>query len=433
MNKRFRWDTTYLYWGITAFAVIACGAAVYLIMDRWAAVSAVLMGVVRVFSPIIYGTMFAYILNRMMMFFENRRIYKAFHRLFRAKKPMKSDRLPRSLSVVLTIFCALLLIVGLFMLVIPQLIYSMEILVTSIPSYLNQIVGWVQNIRDINPIIEDAAVNYAATLVATVTDWIQNTVLSQAETVVTSVLSGAYSVIMTIANILIGLVLSIFLLFHKEAFLARTKKIIYAVLGVKFGNKFLSSTSFLDRSCGSFITARLIDALIVGVLCYIFMAITGMPYAMLISVIIGITNIIPFFGPFIGAIPSAFLILLVNPMQCLVFVIFIIVLQQIDGNVIYPRIQGTSLGLSGFWIIVSLLVFSGFFGFWGMLLGVPFFTVVYSFINSFASRRLAKRGLPVETEEYKEIHSFDCETKEPILKSDIPPVAEVKKKPKGRG
>ena len=452
MNKKFRWDVTYVYWGITAFCVIAGGAAVYLIMDRWPSVSTALVGILRVFSPIIYGLMFAYLLNKIMMFFENRVVAKTFHRIMRmahgnerirqgtgiiaktlrrairVPKPLKKQLLPRYVSVLLTVLSTLFLIGGLFTLVLPQLFFSLETLVTSVPSYLNTIINWVQGYSDLNPILEDAAVNYAAALIESATEWIQDTVLAQAETVVTSIVAGALNVVMTITNLLIGLVLSVFLLFHKEVFLAQAKKVIYGFLGPRRGNKLIAGVSFLDRSCGSFITARLIDALIIGVLCYIFMVIARMPYAMLIAVIVGVTNIIPFFGPFIGAIPSALLILLVNPTQCLIFVIFIIVLQQLDGNVIYPRIQGTTLGLSGFWIVVSLLVFNGFFGFWGMLLGVPVFTVIYASFRGLASRKLQNRGLPTETDRYKEIHCFDAETNEPVLKSSLPPVVSERKK-----
>jgi len=151
----------------------------------------------------------------------------------------------------------------------------------------------------------------------------------------------------------------------------------------------------------------------------LFMAVLGMPYAILISVLIGVTNIIPFFGPFIGGIPSAALIFLENPTQCLIFIIFIIVLQQIDGNIIYPKIQGNSLGLSGFWIVFSILIFGGIFGFWGMLFGVPVFALIYAAAKGMINTGLKSRELPTSTDEFENILLFDDETHEPIYKEPV--------------
>ena len=417
MKKRFRWDVTYLYWGITAFSVIFCGVVVYLLLDRWPSVRASLMDGLGILSPIIYGLMFAYLLNKIMTYLEKKLVSRIVRRVFKNRAENSRIRISRALSVTLTIVFTVLLISSLFTLVLPQIFSSLQSLVTAIPSYFNTVVIWLQNVLEDNSLLEDAAISYAASISSQLTNWIQNTVLSQVENIAVNIIDGAFSFITTIANLIIGFIISIYVMYHKEKFSAQSKKVVYGIFGTKKGNKIIISASFLDRSCGNFITARLIDALIIGTISYIFLAITRMPYPMLIAVLIGITNIIPFFGPFIGAIPSAILILLVNPTQCLIFVIFILILQQLDGNVIYPKIQGTTLGLSGFWIIFSLLVFSGFFGFWGMLLGVPIFTVIYAACRGAATRLLESRSLPTETDEYKNIFIFDEESNEPVYKT----------------
>jgi predicted PurR-regulated permease PerM len=180
--------------------------------------------------------------------------------------------------------------------------------------------------------------------------------------------------------------------------------------------KLLDYLDFVDRTFMGFITGKLLDSAIVGLICYIFCAIVGMPYALLVSVIVGVTNIIPFFGPFIGAVPSAFIILMVSPIKCLVFVIFVIVLQQVDGNIIGPKILGSTVGINGFWVMFSIILGAGLFGFWGMLLGVPVFVVIYAAINGHVERKLKRSDLPWETAEYEDIDYIDPITYKPVMK-----------------
>ena len=388
-------------------------------MDRWPSVKAALFDIIRVLSPVIYGLMFAYLLNKIMSFFESKLISKLINRLFRKRESVNKTRLTRGISVALTVIITLLIFRSLILLVMPQLLNSLQTLVLAMPGYINVVIDWLESTLDGNPLIEDAAVNYAGAITDQFTNWLQNTLLPQAETIVANVIGGAYSVFMTIARLVVGFVISIYVIYHKERFAAQSKKVVYGVFGAKKGNRIVTGAEFLDKSCGSFLTARLIDALIVGLLCYIFMIIAGMPYPMLIAVIVGVTNIVPFFGPFIGGIPSALIILMINPTQCLIFSIFIVILQQLDGNLIYPKIQGTTIGLSGFWIIVSLMVFSGFFGFWGMLLGVPIFTVIYATCRGAVENMLDNRGMPTETSEYRKISIFDAETNEPLYKTEV--------------
>jgi predicted PurR-regulated permease PerM len=169
----------------------------------------------------------------------------------------------------------------------------------------------------------------------------------------------------------------------------------------------------VDRTCGTFVVSKLIDSTIVGVVCYIFMALFSMPYAMLISVLVGVTNVIPFFGPFIGGVPSVVVLLLENPADSLIFAVFIIVIQQIDGNILYPKLQGSQTGVSGFWVLFSILLFGGMFGFMGFLLGAPVFIVIYAAVGGFIRSRLEARGLPSDTVEYMGISHIDADTGKP--------------------
>ena len=165
-----------------------------------------------------------------------------------------------------------------------------------------------------------------------------------------------------------------------------------------------------------FINGKLLDSAIVGLICYIVCAILNMPYALLVSVIVGVTNIIPFFGPFIGAVPSAIIILMVNPMKCLIFIVLIIVLQQVDGNIIGPKILGSSIGINGFWVMFSIILGAGLFGFWGMLLGVPVFVVIYTIINNLIVRKLKSNDLPFDVEEYNDLDHIDPISRQAVKK-----------------
>jgi len=202
-------------------------------------------------------------------------------------------------------------------------------------------------------------------------------------------------------------VIAIYMLLSKEKFLAQSKKVMVALFPEKRCNRILEVARRTNRIFSGFVLGKIIDSAIIGIICYIVMSIIRLPYPMLISVIVGVTNVIPFFGPLIGAIPSAFLILLIDPLQCVIFIAFIVILQQFDGNILGPRILGDSVGLSSFWILISITVFSGIFGFAGMVLGVPVFAVMYMLLSDLVSRKLKEKGQPLQTEIYSKIYSTD--------------------------
>ena len=197
--------------------------------------------------------------------------------------------------------------------------------------------------------------------------------------------------------------ISIYVLFSKETFAGQGKKITFALFNTKTANQIIKDTRFISDTFIGFISGKIIDSIIIGFICFAGTSILKMPYALLISVIVGVTNVIPFFGPYLGAIPSTILILMVNPVKCIYFILFILVLQQLDGNFIGPKILGQSTGLSGFWVIFSITIFGGIMGVPGMIIGVPFFAVLYAMIKRLTNRLLLKRGLPSETNKYMNV------------------------------
>ena len=191
---------------------------------------------------------------------------------------------------------------------------------------------------------------------------------------------------------------------------------MYSLFSIEKAEKLREGVAFIDKTFMGFINGKLLDSAIIGLICYIVCAILNMPYALLVSVIVGVTNIIPFFGPFIGAVPSAIIILMVSPMKCLIFVIFIIILQQVNGNIIGPKILGSSIGINGFWVMFSIILGAGLFGFWGMLLGVPVFVVIYTGINSLIVKKLKSDDLPVDMAEYNNLDHIDPITRQAVKK-----------------
>ncbi|MDR2665469.1 MAG: AI-2E family transporter [Oscillospiraceae bacterium] len=413
MKKRFKWDSQYVGWGVTSAAVIMASIVFYMLTSKWAAIHEVLQKFYRGLSPIVYGLVFAYLLNKVMAFFESSLLRPLCARL-RPRSPERARRLTRILGVILTMALFLSLLGGSLALILPRLYSSAESLVARMPGYYRVAEGWVTSVLDENPELETAAVTLLGYVTDNLTGWIQDGLLAQANNIITNITSGVFGLLREIANIGIGIVFSVYMLYHKEKFAARGKKLLYCIFSPRFTNKLIRGLHFTDKVCGSFVVAKLIDSSIVGVACYIFMAIFKMPYAMLISVIVGVTNVIPFFGPFVGGIPSAVILLLENPADSLVFVVFIVVIQQIDGNILYPALQGSKTGMSGFWILFAILLFGVLFGFTGFLFGVPVFALIYAAVGGFVRSRLAQRGLPAHTDEYDGIAYIDAATREPV-------------------
>jgi len=419
LRKKFKWDPIYLYWGITAFLVIVCSITFFLALSGISSIKTAVQAIASASSAVVVGLIFAYMLNKIMMFFENTFLANVGSKLFPAA-PRRAQKAKRIISLTLTMVITILFLGGALTLLLPQLYNSAMSLLSMLPGYFTRATEIITKLLNDNPEIERAAVELVGDIKEWLTTWIQTVVgRINIDALLSNILSGVFSAIKVLSNIVIGLVISIYVLYHKERFGAQGKKIVYSMFKTKSANKILKGVYFTDKMCGSFIASKVIDSLIVGGICYLFTVLLGMPYAALISVLVGVTNIIPFFGPFIGGIPSAALIFLESPTQCLVFVIFIIVLQQIDGNIIYPKIQGNSLGLSGFWIVFSILIFGGIFGFWGMLLGVPIFTLIYAAAKGLINTGLKSRDITTNTEEFEKIMFFDDETLEPIYKEPV--------------
>jgi len=412
---KFKWDKKYLHWGVTAFCVIAASILFYRITGRWGVFSTGLGFVLRVFTPFVYGFAIAYLLNNVMRVFELH-VFKKTGRALYPQSERKAARATRTISMICTYVLFLGIMAGLLVLILPQLYYSIAALVDKSSEYVAVAMKWLEERDFSNTAFEDTAIRWINTGVDYVTSWLSTNLLPRMSTLLTSITGGVISVIKTIVNVFIGVIVSVYILFRKETFKAQGKKLLYSIFKIKTANRIMEEGEFINEAFGKYITGALIDSLIVGVVNYLFMLIVGMPYAALVSILVAVTNLIPIFGPFIGAIPSALLILLENPAQCLIFIIFTLILQQIDGNILKPQIHGSASGLSGFWVMFAIIVFGGLFGIIGMVLGVPVFAVIYQALHALIANLLYKKDLPETTEEYLKIDRLDSETGKPLYK-----------------
>jgi predicted PurR-regulated permease PerM len=341
-----------------------------------------------VLNPFIIGFTIAYLLNFFLKFYEEKILDLKF---FKNLKPKSK----RGLGLLFTYTTVFLLLYLFFVFVFPQLTASIVGLANDIPRYINDISKSLDNFMN-NLNINDEYINIA---VEKWNDFVNYTIKFITD-LIPMIGNLLKSIASSIWNIILGLIISIYMLIDKEKFFALSKKVTCSLFSKSTADKVFELTHRSNNIFGKFLSGKILDSFIIGILTFIVLSIFKMPYTVLVSFIIGITNIIPFFGPFIGAIPSFFIILFVSPIKSLWFLLIILIIQQIDGNIIGPKILGDSLGISAFWILFSLLVTGKLFGLVGMVIGVPLFTLIYSIIKDIVEGRLKKKGLPSETSDY---------------------------------
>ena len=290
-------------------------------------------------------------------------------------------------------------------------------IVDNSPTYLSNLTKWVEQTLSAFPELESYISEGIQSINTNLMDWARTTLLPSLGSMVSNLTTGVAYVVKGIYNLIIGIIVSVYLMGNHEGFAAGARRMLYSLFGLEGAEKIRRALAFTDKTFMGFINGKLLDSAIIGLICYIVCALLDMPYALLVSVIVGITNIIPFFGPLIGAVPSAIIILMVNPTKALIFVVFIILLQQLDGNFIGPKILGSSIGISGFWVMFSIILGAGLFSFWGMLLGVPVFVLIYTAIDSLIVKKLKKSDLPWETAEYVDLESIDPVTRQPVKRA----------------
>ena len=408
-NDKYR---TYIYWGVTALTVLLLLVAAVFVVMRWSLVAALGAKIANILAPVIYGAVFAYLLNPVY----NRvqaAVMKMTEKIITQEEGRK--RLGGFLGTLASLFLLVAVVVGLISMLIPQLINSISGVMETLPASINNLEIWLEKVLADNPDLEQQVMQHYGAAADYLQNWLTNVVVPNIYRIIGSVSTGVVLVVRAVFDILIGLIVMVYLLNMKEKLLAQAKMIIYGLFPLKIANKVIEEGRYVHQVFGGFIIGKLLDSLIIGLICFVLLGFANMPYVLLVSVIVGVTNVIPFFGPFIGAIPSAFLILLSDPMKCLYFLIFILLLQQFDGNILGPKILGDSTGLSSFWVLFSILLFGGLMGFVGMIIAVPTFAVIYRLVTEFTTWKLGKKALSDSLDSYDRLDYID-ETEQTYMK-----------------
>lgn len=394
--------------GMTYFLVVAASILFYFALLRLTNLSDVFTKIFNVLKPVIYGCVIAYLLNPIVKKVDKYLLPELEKKL---SKKGRARHLSRGVGIALSIIMLFVLIITLCNLLIPELYSSIRNLVVTLPGQLNQLVDQLNNVKlddSTTGTLLKSAVEEGTEMLQT---WLRTDLLEKANSIMSNLTVGVLNILNEIFNLLIGIIVSIYILFSKEIFVQQCKKGVYALLTPAHANMLLHLTTKGNEIFGGFIIGKIIDSVIIGILCFIGLSILNMPYVMLVSVIIGVTNVIPFFGPYIGAIPSALLIMLADPMKGFYFILFILLLQQFDGNILGPKILGDSTGLSAFWVIVAILLGGGLFGFVGMIMGVPTFAVIYYIIQMILNNRLERKSLPADSKYYDTMSYVDTSGK----------------------
>lgn len=416
---------------IAAYAamVIAVNVLLVLALFNFSSIMEGLNKLLTVLQPVIWGLVIAFLTDPIMQTTSvllEKWLYK------NDEQRKKRAGFVKAVSVVITEIIFLGIVTSLVAIVVPELIKSVMDIFNNAGSSITVVQGWINKLFRNYPSVEQAATNMLSDFN---TDF--STIIERIQPMLENILSGAWGVVTVVKNFLLGFIVSVYMLCSKEKLLAQIKKIVISIFKKRTCEKVMSVCSQANTVFSGFITGKIIDSIIIGLICFIGLTIMGMPYATMISVLIGVSNIIPFFGPLIGAIPSALLILLIEPGKCIIFVVFIIILQQFDGNILGPKILGDSTGLPGFWVLISLLVFGGLFGFVGMVLAVPTTALIYSFTRAYVEDKLRQKKLPVDTGYYMDdvTHLYKKPperiplTTEELMELDIPSVEEANEVP----
>ena len=387
-NMKLYTNRKYTAVAVYAGIVIALNVLLVVAVFKFSTILNVLGKLVTVLNPIIWGLVIAFLMNPIMVKFEQ---------LFRRKLANKSQKKKflRAVSVSISSIVFLGIVIGLIYIVVPELVNSVMDIFNNASKIASNIQSWINKLFRNYPDIESGLTER---LNAFTSDF--DTIITRIQPMLENILSGAWGVVTFLKNFVLGFICSIYMLCSKETLLAQVKKMLISSTRKSTCEKVMKYSSQANKIFAGFLSGKIIDSIIIGLMCFIGLTIMDMPYNIMISVLIGITNIIPFFGPIIGAIPSVALILFIDPKKAIFLAIFLLILQQFDGNILGPKILGDSTGLPGFWVLVSLLICGGLFGFVGMVLAVPVFALLYSFTREFVESRLRKKKLPVDTSYY---------------------------------
>ena len=408
---KFHGDRKYLYWGLTFFSVICGALLVYYCLFYGSKISSIFNHICEICFPIFVGIFLAYLVTPVINSIEYRILIPLYIKIRKEKsKTEKHRKLFRVIAIISAYIIIFLCIYGLFAMIIPEISTSITSIAGQFPQTFNKyydlFINFINKNDAISKFLRDTL---SFDINSFDSEQLLNLIVNQLQNIgslLTTLSTTVVSALMTTLYVLVGIIISFYLIYDKEKFAAQAKKLCYSIFEMHNANQLIKDCRFIHKTFIGFISGKIFDSIIIGILCFIGSTLIGLHYPILISVIVGVTNVIPFFGPWLGAIPCTLLLLVVNPIEALYFIFFILFLQQLDGNVIGPKILGDSTGISGFWVIFAITFFGGVFGVAGMFIGVPVFAVLYAFARRFVNRKLKAKNLPRDSEQYKDVYEI---------------------------
>lgn len=391
----------YLKIGITGAAILASGILCAFVLFKMPVIISVLKGITEILKPFLYGVVFAYLLAPLCNKIEEK-LFQIF-----PKAKTKARRFICFIAIVISLCVAIAVIWLIIMMIIPQVWDSVMKIIQMVPQKLIVVNNWIEHMLENQPELQAYFEEFSSQAESNIDSLLNVDTIQKVQSIINSLSVQLFGVLGVVKNIFLGLLISAYLLGSRKLFGAQAGLILHGVFSDKWAKIIEEEIRYTDKMFNGFLVGKIIDSAIIGLLCFAGTSIMGFEAPAFISVIIGITNIIPFFGPFIGAIPCGLLLLLENPMHCLYFIIFIFVLQQLDGNVIGPKILGNTTGVSSFWVLFAILLFGGMWGVVGMVIGVPLFAVIYDIIRKLVYRGLRKHKRESMITDYEEkYHKF---------------------------
>lgn len=379
----------YIKAGLTAIAVIAAALILFMILYQMDNIKKNVSGVLSILMPFVYGAGIAYILSplcgKLETFFGN---------------TLGKKKLGNALSILISILVFLAVVVAIVLIIVPQVIQSIITLMNTLPGQLRAWSRRIESLTEMDPDFRRLWESISAQVVTKIEEFRDGGIMPVVQAVLSGTATYVSLLLKVLKDLILGIVIAVYFLATRKQFATQSRLVLYSLLPEKWAGLIEQEIQYGDRMFNGFFIGKLLDSTIVGIICFIGCSIMKLPSAALIAVIIGVTNIIPFFGPFIGAVPCALLLLISNPIHALMFVIFIVILQQVDGDIIGPRILGNSIGLSGFWITFAIVLFGGLWGLFGMIIGVPLFAVIYDVLRKLCYHFLKKKGLGAMIEAY---------------------------------
>ena len=385
----------YIYLMLAIFGAVSLSILVFFLLYRFQGVGDVFHKLKDILAPFIYGGILAYLLRPLCNFYEG---------FFQNYLPQKVRSVAKPVSIALSLATGILAVYMVIIMIAPELYNSILSLWTTLPGKINSFLDWAsvtfgedENILQLLQSFDTSASN----LYEKLEGWVSGTLAPYISSIVSGLSSSVTKILQFIYNMLIGLIVACYLLASRKKFARQSVLIVRSVLKPRWADMFLSEVAFVDRMFGGFIDGKILDSAIIGLLCYLGCSIFRFPNPLLVSAIVGITNVIPFFGPFIGGIPATLLIMIEDPIKGLWFALFVLALQQLDGNVIGPAILGDKTGLSSFWVLFAIILCGGLWGIAGMIICVPMFAVIYDTVKKLVRRGLHKKGQAELWEHYK--------------------------------